>query len=118
MSRRRLLQGTEPPATEAVPFAAVVPASAAAMGAVPEDEEPPTTPPSADDVICDPATQASRTPGTTAMKAINEFKGETIGWLGPKKASLIAIRIQGYLQDKTAPAHADTNRLVCLAIRN
>ena len=53
MARRRLLQDTEPPATEAIPFAAAVPASAVAMGAIPEDEEPPTTPPSADDVISD-----------------------------------------------------------------
>ena len=53
MARRRLLQDTEPPATEAIPFAAAVPASAVAMGAIPEDEEPPTTSPSADDVICD-----------------------------------------------------------------
>ena len=54
MARRRPLQDTEPPAlaTEAVPFAAAVPASAVAMGPIPEDEDPPTTPPSADDVIC------------------------------------------------------------------
>jgi hypothetical protein len=52
MARRRLLQD-EPPATEAVPFAAAVPASAVALGAIPEDNEPPTTPSSADDAICD-----------------------------------------------------------------
>ena len=46
-------QSDEPPATETVPFAAAVPASAIARGAIPEDNEPPTTPPSADDVICD-----------------------------------------------------------------
>ena len=51
MARRRLLQD-ELPATEAIPFAAAVPASAVALGAIPEDNEP-TTPPSADDVICD-----------------------------------------------------------------
>ena len=68
--------------------------------------------------LCSALETAIATPGTTAMKAINEFKGRTVGWLGPKKASLTAIRMQGYLQDKTAPAHADTNRLVCLAIKN
>ena len=51
MARRRLLQD-ELPATEAIPFAAAVPAGAVALGAIPEDNEP-TTPPSADDVICD-----------------------------------------------------------------
>ena len=52
MARRRLLQD-EPPATEAMQFAAAVPASAIALGAIPKDNEPPTTPRSADDVICD-----------------------------------------------------------------
>ena len=47
MARRRLLQD-ESPATEAMPFAAAVPASAVALGAIPEDNDPPTTPPSAD----------------------------------------------------------------------
>lgn len=58
--------------------------------------------------LCSALETTIATPGTTAMKAIDELKGKTFGWLGPEKATLTAIRMQGYLQDKAARPHANT----------
>ena len=68
MARRKILTDSALPATETVPFAAAVPASAVALGAIPEDE-PPTTPCS-DDVICD--LQDRMDASTGAQRGIQE----------------------------------------------
>ena len=53
MAKRKLLTGSALPATEIVQFAAAVPASAGALGAIPEENDEPPTTPCADDMICD-----------------------------------------------------------------